>query len=74
MSLEQQLSHIVTRWDRRQSTRKGYNPYALAIYLGRCEDIAREVAAGATLQKALEDNFNDRLLDFVKKAMGIADD
>lgn len=64
-NLATHLAHAVTRYDRMQEGKKGYNRYALGIYLGRVNDIVEEVAHGVQLQAALNDGFNDRLRDFV---------
>lgn len=65
------LNHAVTRYDRRRAGRKGYNPNALGIYLGRVDEVVRRVTAGADLAATLDDCFNDRLLDVIRKACGI---
>jgi hypothetical protein len=35
MNLQSQLDHYLTQWDIKQSTKRGYNPFALGIYLER---------------------------------------
>ena len=60
--LERDLTHALTRYDRAQSTRKGYNHYALGIYLGRVDDVLARVAHGKSVADALRANYNDRLL------------
>lgn len=59
------LAHAVTRWDRMQAQKRGYNPNALAIYLGRVDDVARSVADGMDLTAAIDREFNDRLRDYL---------
>lgn len=59
------LAHAVTRWDRMQAGKRGYNPNALAIYLGRVDDVARNVANGMDLTAAIDREFNDRLRDYL---------
>lgn len=70
MTIQDKLNHAVTEWDRKQSTRRGYNRYALAQYLAAvdrvCESIKHE---GVTIQMALHENFEDRLLDVCLKAV-----
>lgn len=68
-TLETHLAHAVTRYDRMQDGKKGYNPNALGIYLMRAGFVVEEVTSGITLQEALNENFNDRLRDFVIKYM-----
>lgn len=65
MTLATDLAHAVTRHDRAQAKGKRYNPNALGIYLGRCNEVVERVAEGEDLQTVLEDCFNDRLLDHV---------
>lgn len=65
------LLHAVTEYDRKQSTKKGYNIYALAHYL-MAVDRARDamVDEGLDLRAALISCFNGRLLDVCLKAVG----
>jgi hypothetical protein len=65
------LSHAVTEYDRKQSTRKGYNMYALSLYLGAVQNAETEADAGIDLRKALVHNFTGRLLDVVLTAVGL---
>lgn len=64
------LVHAATQYDIRQSKRRGYNPYALAQYLARIEDVELDIAAGQTPRAALYAAFNDRLLDTLLTAIG----
>jgi hypothetical protein len=71
-SLERhQLLHAVTEHDRKQSTRKGYNRYALAHYLAAVENVCNAVNCGSTRRDALVDNFCGRLLDICLKALNM---
>ena len=65
------LLSAVTEYDRKQSTKKFYNIYALAQYL-MAVDRARDAMAddGLTLRDALISAFNGRLLDVCLKAVG----
>lgn len=66
------LLAALTEYDRKQSTKRGYNHYALAHYmaaLGRAQDAMRE---GCSIREALLRCFNDRLLDCCLKAVGEA--
>lgn len=63
------LVTAATRYDRAQSTRKGYNVYALAQYLMRLDEVADEVASGRTWREAIEGGFNDRLRDALLAAL-----
>jgi hypothetical protein len=67
MNLHSQLDHILTQWDIKQSTKRGYNPFALGIYLERAEDLAKDVAQGATISDAIDKHFCDRLAAMLHK-------
>lgn len=68
MSLQQALAHAVTRYDRQQEGKRGYNVYALPQYLARCEDIADDVnLRGMSLADSLNLNMLDRLRDSVAR-------
>ena len=64
-NLKAKLETAIARWDRRNT-----NHHAGAIALLRLDDMLAEVAAGKALGEALADNFNDRLLTALKKAVG----
>ncbi len=68
--LNHKITHAVTEYDRRASTRKGYNMYALSIYLGACQETAADYDSGVPLRRALVSHFTGRLLDAVLKAVG----
>lgn len=55
------LDSIVTKHDIAASKRRGYNPFALGIYLERVENVVDLVKQGTPLAKAIDANFNDRL-------------
>jgi hypothetical protein len=67
LPLRQRLESIVTLYDMGQCNRRGYNPYALGIYLERANKVADEVEAGEPLEDSLHKGFNDRLLDYIMK-------
>jgi hypothetical protein len=67
LPLRQRLESIVSLYDMAQSNRRGYNPYALGIYLERANRVADEVAAGEPLEICLSRGFNDRLLAYIMK-------
>lgn len=68
-ALHAKLAHAVTRWDRRQETKKCYNPNALAIYLGRIADVAESVSKGESVHDAIRREFNDRLRDYLLRSV-----
>ena len=67
MDFHAQLDHILTQWDIKQSTKRGYNPFALGIYLERAERLAKDVAQGATISDAIDKHFCDRLAAMLHK-------
>jgi len=67
MNLHSQLDHILTQWDIKQSTKRGYNPHALAIYLRQAERIVQSVNQGATISDAIDEHFCDRLAAMLHK-------
>lgn len=70
MNLHLKLVHAATEYDRKQSKKRGYNIYALAHYMGRIQDIEKDIAAGRPLRQALLAGFTGRLLDALLKAAG----
>ena len=66
------LVHAVTEYDRKQSTRKGYNMWALPQYLRAIDNVEREIADGMELRPAITHNFCGRLLDVVLKSVGLS--
>jgi hypothetical protein len=67
MDLHAQLDHYLTQWDIKQSTKRGYNPFALGIYLRQAERIAEAVNQGATISDAIDKHFNDRIAAMLHK-------
>ena len=47
----------LTQADQRQSTRKGHNPYALALYLQAADNVMREIADGQSPDFAFREYF-----------------
>lgn len=70
MDIKSTLIHAVTEFDRKSSTKRGYNPYALGIYMQRVDEVCADIERGASPRKALCAGFNDRLLDHCLKAIG----
>lgn len=72
LPVKQRLVHIVTEWDRKQSTKRFYNPHALGLYIQSINNnVIPALDAGKSLKDALEAGFEDRLLDFLKKGLGV---
>jgi hypothetical protein len=68
--LASQLANAVTTFDRKQSTKRGYNRYALGQYLQRVDEIVADVAAGATPRQAVMVAFSGRLRDAALRGIG----
>ena len=69
-SVHAALVHAATQYDIRQSRGKRHNPYALAQYLTRIDEVEADIAAGATARAALCAAFSDRMLDCLLVALG----
>jgi hypothetical protein len=48
MNTKQRIVAALTEYDRKQSTRRGYNPHALALYLEALDSAETEVQRGRT--------------------------
>jgi hypothetical protein len=64
------IVNALTSYDRKASTRKFHNPYALGQYFQALECAEAQVDGGATLRDALVKNFCGRLLDVVLRSVG----
>lgn len=71
MNTHDKLIHALTDYDRKQSTKRGYNMYALSHYMEAVHNIDADLAAGADLRAALCAAFCGRLLDVCLKAVGL---
>jgi hypothetical protein len=54
-------------YDKRESKKKYYNPYALAIYLRALQSAETDMAAGTPIRQAIVGHFSGRLLDRLLK-------
>lgn len=66
------LAHAVTDYDRRQQTRRGYNPYAIGHYLGAVQAIEADITQGADVRAAVLDHLTGPLASFVLRTIGHA--
>lgn len=73
MNTRDKLIHAATEYDRKQSTRRGYNPYALSQYFAAIDETMAQVDKGVSIKTALAENFNDRLLTVLVKAVAHTD-
>mgnify|MGYP001221466180 CR=1 FL=1 len=69
------LVNAVTQYDIKQSSKRGYNSYALSHYLGACTDIIealqkeRDWYAAKHLDRIVADHFTGPLLTVVTRAI-----
>ena len=69
--LKENLTHAVTRYDRKQTSKKSYNIYALSQYLMRVDDIVTDVENGAEIGAAIVAGFTPgQLRNACLKAVG----
>jgi hypothetical protein len=71
MDLHSKLVSAAVEFDRKQSTKRGYNIYALPQYLQAIESAEECIAKGADVREVLCGHFNDRLLNAMIKAAGL---
>lgn len=68
------LFNALTEYDRKQSTKRGYNPYALGHYAKALQSVEKDMEHGApSIRIALLVNFNARLLSAMLRAVGEKD-
>lgn len=65
------LFNAVTEYDRKQSTKRGYNPHALGHYAAALQNVDRYVDAGHDLRSAIITCFLGRLCDKLLKAVDL---
>lgn len=66
-----QLLHCLTSYDRKQSTKLGHNPYALAHYCRALSRTQRYCEAGHTLRDAIATCFLGSLCNRLLKAVNL---
>lgn len=71
-TLEQTLAHAVTAYDRRQSSKRCYNVYALGQYLIRVDEVCADIARGAEPIAAIQAGFHGPLLATILKTVAKA--
>ena len=72
MDFHYKLAAAVTEYDRAQSTRKGYNRYALGMYLQAVQSVDDWVKESPrhTLRQGIVRYFSGRLIDVCLHAVG----
>ena len=63
------LVHAATEYDRKQEGKRGYNIYALSQYFDAIDRAIADHESGKTIRQALVNNFCDRILDHLLKAV-----
>ncbi len=74
MTLHDKLLAAIMEYDRKEATKRGYNSFALGIYIERLHDVDADIAAGANVREAIVAGFCGRLLTRLLKAAGEATD
>ena len=69
-ALDRKLLNAVTEYDRKQSAKKFYNRYALALYCGAVSEAITQMKGGKSVRQAIINCFNGRLMDVCLKAVG----
>jgi len=60
----------VSNYDLKQSTKPGFNPYALPQYLHAVDRVMEDLESGIPLRQAIVRNLTGRLATAVLKAVG----
>ncbi len=70
--LRRSMAHAVTVWDRKQSTKRGYNVYALGQYFTAIEEVCKDLEHNPNqlTREAIARQFNDRLRDHILRSLG----
>ena len=68
-NLQGKLITAVTEYDRKQSSKRGYNPHALGQYLAAIDEALGLVSKGKSIEYALSATFTDRLLNICLRAI-----
>jgi hypothetical protein len=68
--ITRRLTHAVTEYDRKESSKKHYNRFALGQYFERIADIRADLDRGAEVRAAIVAGFTGRLLDVCLKSVG----
>ncbi len=65
--LHSRMAHIVTAYDIKESTKRGYNRYAIGMYLGAVQAVCLELKENPELEtrKVIIAHFNGRLCDTI---------
>ena len=61
MSIHNELVRVLMAYDRKESTKTGYNIYAMPMYLDAASKVADRVDAGEDLRTVIVESFHGRL-------------
>ena len=62
---------ILTNYDKRQSNKRGYNPYALGHYCRGIGEVCEALDNGEAIESALKKSFCGSLLRHIAKKLGV---
>jgi hypothetical protein len=68
--IRNKLATAVTTYDRKQSGKRFYNPYALGQYLARVAEVAADIERGAAVRPAIIAGFTGPLCNAVLRSVG----
>jgi len=69
--LHHKLIHCITEYDRKEQSKRSYNPHALPLYMQGVDRVEEALANGADLRSAITNVFTGRLLDRVLKSVDL---
>lgn len=69
LPVKDRIVHALTAYDRQQSSRRGSNPHALAMYFQALDEAEEMVSKGKTWEKALNAVYCDRVLTVALEAI-----
>ena len=67
------LVNAIGTFDRKQSTKKGYNRFALPIMLQAVNNVEEDIKNGDELRRAIVSNFSGRLCAAILKALNLGE-
>lgn len=68
--MRNKLINAATEYDRKQSTKRGYNHYALPQYFAAVDDAVSQIDKGKPVRGELLRCFTGRLLDTLLRSVG----
>lgn len=71
MNYNSLLTAAIMKYDREESRKSYYNPYAMPQLLKRVTDVVADIDRGANPREAIIAGFNGRVADLALKAVGL---